>query len=467
MRTVLILAAIAVLSAAHTTIELKKQPTVSAMARRDPKLAEMIKGAALVSDSSDVPIHDFMNAQYYIDITIGTPAQKFKVVPDTGSSNLWIPSKKCAKTDIACLIHDKYDSSKSSSYVANGTQFSIKYGSGACSGFMSQDSVTVGDITVSDQTLGEVEKEPGIAFIAARFDGIMGLGFQSIAVTGATPVWYNMVAQKKVEQPLFAFWLNRAAGAAVGGELHFGGTDSSKYSGDIHYVPLTNETYWEFHMDGVSVGGSQFCEGGCKAIADSGTSLLAGPKEVVKEIQKAIGATGVIAGECQQYIEQNGQQIIDQVIDKLSPEEICDGISLCNTTSSSTLKCTACKLAAEAVKDLAKSNSSVHLIEEGMEKVCDLLPSPEGESSVECDKVASLPDITITLNGKDFILTPEQYILKEGVGSQAECLSGFIGLDVPAPMGPLWILGDVFMGAYYTVFDFGNKQVGFANATSA
>jgi cathepsin D len=36
--------------------------------------------------------------------------------------------------------------------------------------------------------------------------------------------------------------------AASGGELIFGGTDSSKYSGSITYIPVAFEGFWEFRM---------------------------------------------------------------------------------------------------------------------------------------------------------------------------------------------------------------------------
>ncbi|KJE89741.1 cathepsin D [Capsaspora owczarzaki ATCC 30864] len=329
------------------------------------------------------PQHNYQDAQYYGDITIGTPGQKFTVVFDTGSANLWVPSKKCPVTDIACQLHNKYDSTKSSTYKVNGTSFAIQYGSGKLSGFLSTDSVSFAGLTVTGQTFAEATAEPGLSFVAAKFDGILGLGFPQIAVDGVTPVWNNAILQGVAAAPLFGFWLNRDPTAADGGEIDFGAIDDSHYTGPILYTPVTRQGYWQFALGAVTVSGKNYCASGCQAIADSGTSLLVGPTDAVTAIAAAAGATKNIAGEY----------------------------------------------------------------------------------TLDCSKIASLPNLVFTISGQQFALTGADYVLKITSGSTTECLLGLMSMDLSAE-GIQWILGDVFIGKFYTVFDFnGNApRVGFATA---
>jgi phytepsin len=196
-------------------------------------------------DEADiVSLNNYMNAQYFGEIGVGTPAQKFTVIFDTGSSNLWVPSSKCYFS-IACFFHSKYKASASSTYKKNGKPAAIQYGTGSIAGFFSQDHVTVGDLVVEDQDFIEATKEPGVTFLMAKFDGILGLGFKEISVGDAAPVWYNMVKQGLVKEPVFSFWFNRNSDEGEGGEIVFGGVDPNHYKGKHTYVPVTHKGYWQ------------------------------------------------------------------------------------------------------------------------------------------------------------------------------------------------------------------------------
>jgi len=353
--------------------------------RENPEYLEKIWA---LRDDHDEPLINYLDAQYYGPITIGTPPQDFTVIFDTGSSNLWVPSTHCLESNVGtlpCRTHNTYNASESATYVENGEPFVLRYGTGQLRGFDSVDTVTFGgDIAVQNQIFGEAVSEPGITFVAAKFDGIFGLGYPELAVHKNEPPFNMAWDQGLVQENLFSFYLNRDPEGEVGGIIDFGGMDEDYYEpSTLQWLPITRELYWEINMSGVSVNDTSktsVCQGGCAAIVDSGTSVITGPEDEINDINRAIGAIPFIAGEW----------------------------------------------------------------------------------LVRCKNIPTMPDVTFNLGGRDYTLTAEQYVLQVTQDGVTQCISGFMGLDIPPPSGPLWILGDAFMGQYYTTFDFGNNRVGIA-----
>ncbi|XP_063300440.1 gastricsin-like [Pelobates fuscus] len=84
-----------------------------------------------------------------------------------------------------------------------------------------------------------------------------------------------------------------------------------------------------------------------------------------------------------------------------------------------------------------------------------------GEFLVNCNNVQNLPSISFTINGVQFPIPPSGYILQ----NNGYCTVGVEVTYLPSQNGqPLWILGDVFLRQYYSVYDMSNNRVGFAQS---
>uniref|UniRef100_A0A3Q3ETH8 Nothepsin n=1 Tax=Labrus bergylta TaxID=56723 RepID=A0A3Q3ETH8_9LABR len=319
-------------------------------------------------------IYNFMDAQYYGEISLGNPEQNFSVIFDTGSSDLWVPSSYCVSQ--ACGSHGQFKAFESTTFHHDGRRFGINYGSGHLLGVMARDTLKVGALTILNQEFGESVYEPSAAFVMAKFDGVLGMAYPALAEILGNPVFDNMLAQKAVEEPVFSFYLSRTGDSSPEGELLLGGTDETLFTGPINWLPVTAKAYWQIQMDSVAVQGvSSFCRQGCPAIVDTGTSLITGPTNDILHLQQLIGAS----------------------------------------------------------------------------------PTNIGEFLVDCARLSSLPHVTFILGGKEYTLTAEQYVRKL-------CFSGFHAMDIMTTQGPLWILGDVFLTQFYSIFDRGQDRVGLAIA---
>jgi hypothetical protein len=258
----------------------------------------------------------------------------------------------------------------------------VQFGTGKIKGFLSSDTFRLGPVTVEDQTFGQITKEIGDVFFNIKFDGILGLSFPALSASGYTPVFDNIIKQKRLDENMFSFYYAPKGDGKGQSYIVLGKPAPELYSGELRYVNVSKKFYWQLKMVDIEIGGKRLnlCPTeGCKAVVDTGTSLLTGPSEHVKTVLRA-------------------------------------------------------------------------------------LPSRN------CHDLSSMPDLTYILADSEgeykFTLEPEFYMIKSERNPNI-CKEGYMALDVPRPRGPLWILGDLFMKKFYTVFargDGGTARIGFAPA---
>ncbi|NXG64003.1 PEPC protein, partial [Hemiprocne comata] len=148
-----------------------------------------------------------LQASYFGEISIGDPPQKFLVLFDTGSSNLWVPSTYCQTP--ACFNHAKFNPNESSTFISSGLSYTLSYGSGAVTVLLGYDTLRIQSIMVTNQEFGLSQNEPTQPFYYAEFDGILGMAYPLLAVGSIPTALQGMLQQDQLTEPVFSFYFSR------------------------------------------------------------------------------------------------------------------------------------------------------------------------------------------------------------------------------------------------------------------
>lgn len=238
---------------------------------------------------------------YFVNATIGTPAQSLRLHIDTGSSDLWVntpSSALCEGASQPCAFAGTYTANSSSTYGYVGSYFNISYvdGSGAGGDYVT-DTFSIG--TNGSTTLSKLQF--GIGYSSSSSQGILGIGYtvNEVQVGRAGKAAYpnlpaQMVADGVIQSNSYSLWLNDLD--ADTGSILFGGVDTAQYSGSLQTLPVQKQAgvYSEFliTLTGLQLGSATLASDMALAVLlDSGSSLTYLPDSIVQTIYNQVGAT--------------------------------------------------------------------------------------------------------------------------------------------------------------------------------
>ncbi|CCM03747.1 uncharacterized protein FIBRA_05893 [Fibroporia radiculosa] len=270
----------------RVTLPLAKRTSSTGVANvlaRDQARAQFLKsrGSSDLKSRQDVTATN-QAEDYVVTVTIGST--DYTLIVDTGSSNTWVGADK------------KFV--KSSGTTSTGNSVEVSYGSGEFEGTEYTGDITIGgSLTVTDQSFGVASSSEGFDGV----DGIIGIGPEdltedTVSNTNEVPtVTQNLYTQGTIAEELVSvFFAPTTSESDANGELTFGGTDASKYTGAITYTPLTTTSpasyYWGINEE-ITYGSDTTILSETAGIVDTGTTLVLIASNAYSKYQSATGAT--------------------------------------------------------------------------------------------------------------------------------------------------------------------------------
>lgn len=408
-----------------------------------------VKGTRFPEDKADtpflLPLHRetvpvLQNGQvislktaYSGKISVGGPVPKeFSVVFDTGSGHVVLPSLSCESD--TCLAHQRYnisDSPKAWAVNADGSkvpeddlcdQATIGYGTGTVTGEFVHESVCLGQdsrqaqkkdsavcTTMNMVVAVEMSAKP---FESFKFDGIFGLGLDSLALTSQFSFFSQLTAQSK-QKARFGFFLSDGE-HGENSEIAVGGHNSDRLMGPLTWTPVATPKlgFWNIKIRSVRIGDVELADckkGGCRGILDTGTSHLGIPSHHMKTVTD------------------------------LLTKDVADTVD--------------CRSAAAPTLSIDINGFTITL-------------GPE-------DYMQKTPGTAVTSASSGLLAAPDSAVPSQGLSLQdpsaalRHCQPRVMPVNMKKPLGPnLFILGEPVLHRYYTVYDWHSKQVGFGLANS-
>jgi hypothetical protein len=207
------------------------------------------------SGSPSLPTFDFLNSEYTVNVSVGSPPSPFRMVLDTAAGNSWLSTPGCSDfvQSPACMYTAKYSSAGDSAYrpctglclflmpLTDGNQTLV--------GELGNSTFSLGGLAAPSAAFGMVSELPLPRLSGQAFDGVVGLAFQNgstVPLLAPPAPLLDVLVGEGVMAPLFSLFLNRGdtPGAAGKSAWMLGGADAATYStGQL--VTLPPAPFWQ------------------------------------------------------------------------------------------------------------------------------------------------------------------------------------------------------------------------------